>query len=89
MSKRFLFLFLGVSILINIFQSMESRYSQATPVVPKTVPGMGLSGKVEINSTHLSAGEELIQIIDLERSVVCYGKISSGGASSISCQKSK
>lgn len=44
-------------------------------------------GNVEVHIKHVVAGEELIQIIDHSRAVICYGKMNTGGASTISCQK--
>jgi hypothetical protein len=47
----------------------------------------GFAGNVEVHRSALVDSEQLVQIIDNDRSVVCYGKISTGGASTISCQK--
>lgn len=49
--------------------------------------GGDFDGNVDIHFKHIASGEDLIQIIDHTRMVICYGKMSTGGAATISCQK--
>jgi hypothetical protein len=63
--------------------------AHADSVAAGSMVGQKFSGKVELNTTQLAPGENVIQIVDHDRSVICYGKFSQGGASTISCQKFK
>ncbi|MGK5084684.1 hypothetical protein WDW37_15425 [Bdellovibrionota bacterium FG-1] len=82
------------SLAVTLFFSAVFLVSGSTPGFSESlregqVLGKKFSGKVELNTVEIAQGETVVQIIDQERSVVCYGKLSQGGASTISCQKFK
>ena len=91
MKSRFVFLLIGSSLLLNLIQGswliVHAHSEEHPPVAPSIAHG--LDGNVAIHTIRTPSGEEVVQIIDTTRQVICYGKLSQGGASSISCQKSK
>ena len=89
--KSFFFLALVTSVLANVFQAMAAR-SQASLKNEGSRPVASASttdfdGKVDWHLKHVGDGEDLIQIIDHTRSIACYGKMNTGGAATVSCQK--
>jgi hypothetical protein len=44
-------------------------------------------GKVDLNFITHAGVTDLVQIVDKDHRIVCYGRMSLGGASTISCQK--
>ncbi len=89
MNRALVLIFLIASIGANVFFfASTGRSNQTSPdLVPASSCGKGLAGKVEVNRVRMSDGEQILQVIDHEREVICYGKTAPAGASTISCQK--
>ena len=75
-----------VGVLIFFAQPGRSM-AKEDDLVPASSCGKGFSGRVEVNRVKMSDGEQVLQIIDHEHLVICYGKTAPAGASTISCQK--
>ncbi len=92
-------LLLGVlvfSIVLNLVQAViGSRSMGSSPApgaapaaaVPSSAPAGDFEGQVDFHMREVVRGEDLIQIIDKTRGVICYGKMNVAGAATISCQR--
>ena len=83
----FILFLLVLAGAIYAYQITAPRVRVAESAAKQQLPGASsFSGNVEVHFSNHREVNDLIQIIDHDRKIICYGKATRGGGSSVSCQ---